>query len=129
MLERIFLQNLGKETGVHKVVSWKRQKLQSMVEKFPYKTRIQMNKDQDQFLKIRSDEAYNNLTEEMICKRFTILNIEVSSENPLQILKQLERTRKFKVWHDHSDFFNHSYVSCMISSLYDPVVILSNQEY
>ena len=63
--------------------------------------RIQMNKDQDQFLKIRSDEDYNNLTEEMICQRFTTLNMEIPSENPLQVLKQLERTRNLKVWHDH----------------------------
>ena len=91
--------------------------------------RIQMNKDQDQFLKIRSDEDYNNLTEEMICQRFTTLNMEVPSENPLQVLKQLERTRNLKVWHDHSDILNHSYVSFMISALYDPVVFLSNQEY
>ena len=88
-----------------------------------------MNKDQGQFLKIRSDEDKNNLTEGMICKRFTTLNLEVPSEKPLHVLKQLERTRNLKAWHGHSDNLNHSYVSFMISVLYEPVVFLSDQDY
>ena len=67
-----------------------------------------MNKDQDQFFKIGSGEDNNNLTERMICQRFTNINLEVPSENPLHILKQLERTRNLKVWHDHSDNLYHS---------------------
>jgi hypothetical protein len=33
-------------------------------------------------------------------------------------LKSLERTRNIKVWHDHSDVLNHTYVSFMVSYIY-----------
>ena len=42
---------------------------------------------------------------------------------------RLEHTRNLKVWHDHSDILNHSYISFMISALYDPAVFLTDDEY
>ena len=44
-------------------------------------------------------------------------------------LKSLERTRNIKVWHDHSDVLNHTYVSFMVSYIYDQTNVLTDEEY
>ena len=44
-------------------------------------------------------------------------------------LKSLERTRNIKVWHDHSDVLNHTYVSFMVSYIYDKANFLTDEEY
>jgi hypothetical protein len=44
-------------------------------------------------------------------------------------LKSLERTRIIKVWHDHSDVLNHTYVSFMVSYIYDKANFLTDEEY
>lgn len=42
---------------------------------------------------------------------------------------KVEHTRNLKVWHDHSAILNHSYVSFMISALYDTAVFLTDEEF
>ena len=44
-------------------------------------------------------------------------------------LKSLERTRNSKVWHDHSDVLNHTYVSFMVSDIYDKANFLTDEKY
>lgn len=44
-------------------------------------------------------------------------------------LKEVQRTRHVKIWHDHLDLLNRSYVSSMVSFLYDPAVIVPDGEY
>lgn len=44
-------------------------------------------------------------------------------------LKRLERMRHLKIWYDHSDILNHTYISFMASTLYNPNLYLTNQEY
>ena len=41
----------------------------------------------------------------------------------------LGQKRHLKVWHDHSDILNRTYVSIMISCIYDRACYLTNQEY
>lgn len=40
-----------------------------------------------------------------------------------------QHTRHLKLWHDHSDILNHSYVAFMVSTLYDHSVFLTNEEF
>lgn len=82
------------------------------------------------FYRWRKDD-YENLDEETILKRFSKLKIPVPSEpmSALDELMKLEHTRNLKVWHDHSDILNHSYVSFMISALYDTAVYLTDEEF
>ena len=47
----------------------------------------------------------------------------------LEQLKSLERSRMLKLWHDHSDVLNHTYISFMLSVIYDPALFLTNDEY
>jgi hypothetical protein len=44
-------------------------------------------------------------------------------------LKSLERTRNIKIWHEHSDVLNHTYVSFMVSYIYDKANFLTDEEY
>lgn len=44
-------------------------------------------------------------------------------------LKHLERIRMLKFWHDHSDVLNHTFVSFMLSIIYDKALYLTNEEY
>uniref|UniRef100_A0A8W8L0T5 Uncharacterized protein n=1 Tax=Magallana gigas TaxID=29159 RepID=A0A8W8L0T5_MAGGI len=92
--------------------------------------RRQMNVDQGLLFRWRKDD-YENLDEETILKRFSKLKIPVPSEpmSALDELMKLEHTRNLKVWHDHSDILNHSYVSFMISALYDTAVYLRDEEF
>ena len=39
------------------------------------------------------------------------------------------QVRYIKLWHDHSDILNHSYLSIMASTLYDSECFLTNAEY
>lgn len=47
----------------------------------------------------------------------------------IEDLKRLERTRHLKLWHDHSDILNHTYISFMVSTLYNSNLYITNQEY
>lgn len=44
-------------------------------------------------------------------------------------IQQKEKEWKLKMWHDHSDILNHSYVSFMTCFLYDPINFLTDEEY
>ena len=92
--------------------------------------RRQMNIDHGRFLRWKKED-YVDLAEETVRERLLKLNVDVPS-NPtagLDELMKLEHTRNLKVWHDHSDILNHSYISFMISALYDPAVFLTDDEY
>lgn len=38
-------------------------------------------------------------------------------------------TRHLKIWHDHSDILNHTYISIMVSTLYDTASFITDEEY
>ncbi|VDH92251.1 Hypothetical predicted protein, partial [Mytilus galloprovincialis] len=44
------------------------------------------------------------------------------------LLKTTERTFHVKMWHDHSDILNHTYISFMASLIYDSANFLTNEE-
>lgn len=50
-------------------------------------------------------------------------------ENARDILHQKEKEWKLKMWHDHLDILNHSYVSFMSCFLYDPINFLTDEEF
>lgn len=87
--------------------------------------RRQMNLNQGLLFRWRQD-GYESLEE-----KFSKLKITVPSEpmSALDELTKVEHTRNLKVGHDHSDILNHSYVSFMISALYDHAVFLSDEEF
>lgn len=44
-------------------------------------------------------------------------------------LKEMERTRHFAVWHDHSSVANQGYLMFLACVLYDPAIHLTDKEY
>lgn len=43
--------------------------------------------------------------------------------------RNTDTTRHLKIWHDHSDILNHSYITIISSTLYDTKSFLINDEY
>ena len=43
--------------------------------------------------------------------------------------RNTDTTRHLKIWHDHSDILNHSYITIISSTLYDTASFLINDEY
>ena len=56
-------------------------------------------------------------------------NCPDDEEEAREKLKSLQRTWKLKMWHDHSDILNHSYVMFMLSIMYNPANFLTDEEY
>ncbi|CAC5358954.1 unnamed protein product [Mytilus coruscus] len=52
-----------------------------------------------------------------------------SADQTRSLLKSTERTRKLKIWHDHSDILNHSYICFTVSFLYDEANFYTDQEF
>jgi hypothetical protein len=57
---------------------------------------------------------------------YTFVQKDDTEETLRNKLKSLERTRNIKVWHDHSDVLNHTYVSFMVSYIYDKANFLTD---
>jgi hypothetical protein len=95
------------------------------------KIRQQMNRDQADYFRHQNQGEYQNLTAQHVQQRLQEygLTMPKSLEEALENLKKTESTRHLKIWHDHSDILNHSYVSFMISPLYDPAIFLTNEEF
>lgn len=74
---------------------------------------------------------YEKMTQEQF-KHFCtkILEPELAEHhNGKDTIQQKEKEWKLKMWHDHSDIVNHSYVSFMTCFLYDPINFLTDEEY
>jgi hypothetical protein len=84
-------------------------------------------------LNIYSDDHYTSLSLDEIKTRFQRMGEKVQKDDTEETLrnklKSLERTRNIKVWHDHSDVLNHTYVSFMVSYIYDKANFLTDEEY
>ncbi|CAG2220767.1 unnamed protein product [Mytilus edulis] len=83
-------------------------------------------------LRYFSDQEYDSLTMDQLTSRY----IRIGQKPPagtlsdkIEHLKLTERTRKIKLWHDHSCILNHSYVCFTISWLYDPANYFTDIEY
>ncbi|VDI17768.1 Hypothetical predicted protein [Mytilus galloprovincialis] len=82
-------------------------------------------------LLVHTDEYYDTLTEDKIRQRLQLLGEEtsVSCQDMRFKLKNIERTFKLKMWHDHSDILNHSFVNFMTTIMYDAANFMTDNEY
>lgn len=74
---------------------------------------------------------YEKMTQEQF-KHFCTKILEpehAEHHNGKDAIQQKEKEWKLKMWHDHSDILNHSYVSFMTCFLYDPINFLTDEEY
>lgn len=88
----------------------------------------QMNEDQAELFR-GSDEVYDQMSRDTVVQNQEVLYMEVPDEltEASEKIKRAEWSRNLKLWHDHSDILNHSYVCVMVSSLYDQAVYLTNE--
>lgn len=82
-------------------------------------------------LRYCTDDEYALLSKDQIIARFERLNEPIPGNHgdALKQLIKLERTRKLKLWHDHSDILNHSYVCFVVSQMYDEANFYTDSEY
>ncbi|VDI25415.1 Hypothetical predicted protein [Mytilus galloprovincialis] len=82
-------------------------------------------------LRIFTDNQYNELTMDEVTARFERLGEPCPRTLDLSIerLKQMERTRHLKLWHDHSEILSHSYALFTVAWIYDPANFLTDDEY
>ena len=84
------------------------------------------------YMRHRSDSDYENLDRESVRTSLKVLNEYVegkSTESMKNRLKNIERTRHLKIWHDLSTIANHGHLVFMMSSLYEPAIDYTNAEY
>lgn len=90
----------------------------------------QINEDQTGLF-MGSDQVYDQMNRDTVVQNLEALHIEVPDDlaEAREKIKRAEWSRNLKLWHDHFDILNHSYVCFMVSSLYDQAVCLTNEEY
>ncbi|CAG2238823.1 unnamed protein product [Mytilus edulis] len=83
-------------------------------------------------LRIRTDQEYSDLDYQTTVQKLKKLGIKYNNNMSLpdltNLLKTTERTFHVKMWHDHSDILNHTYISFMASLIYDSANFLTNEE-
>ena len=88
--------------------------------------------DHEKYIRNTTDVDFMNMAFEEVEMKLKYLN-ELKEEEDFPIvkerLKQMERTRHLKVWHDLSTVANHSHLVFMVSCLYYPALFYTNQEY
>ncbi|CAG2211878.1 unnamed protein product [Mytilus edulis] len=80
-------------------------------------------------MRLYDDEHYDQLTANELKERYKRLGQLFTPNSNSNELKHLERIRMLKFWHDHSDVLNHTFVSFMLSIIYDKALYLTNEEY
>lgn len=82
------------------------------------------------FLKVKPDEFYHNMKEQDAITELTSLNENVNNDQqPHKQLQQVQRTRHWLIWHDHSDISNNGIMLFLLRELYDPGIHLTNKEF
>ena len=114
---------------------FQRRKLKQKDEKFPLKvSEKKLLKEQKDYMRLWEDSEYELLQCDHVVdtlkniNEFTEKDNVLSTEVLVQKLKQIERKRHM-TWHDCSTISSHSYFMIMVSTMYDPAVYLTNNEY
>ena len=93
-----------------------------------------MLQKQEKYMRVRTDSEFNNMSREQIITGLKNINeFEINDENRsleklLKKLMKYERTRSLSLWHDGSTLSNHGHLLMMVACLYDPAVLLTDDE-
>ena len=94
--------------------------------------REQKLKDHAKYMRDTSDEEFAKMTFQDVEQKLRQLN-EFKEEESLHAminrLKNMERTRYMKIWHDLSTVANHSHLVFLVSFLYDAATYYTDAEY
>lgn len=97
--------------------------------KIPLKTIVKNEIDRLEKAGVVRHTNYKDMTEEQMEQFCKLMSEPGDIENARDTLHQKEKEWKLKMWHDHSDILNHSYVSFMSCFLYDPINFLTDEEF
>ena len=89
-------------------------------------------KEHEKFMQHRSDDEYDRMGHDSLTMLLQAVNeykAGESTESMRKKLKDIERTRHLKIWHDLSTIANHGHLVFMVSCLYDPAIYYTNAEY
>ena len=80
---------------------------------------------------LHDDNYYQTLSDEQVKLRLTTLgeSINQSINTMRENLKKVERTFHLKMWHDHSNILNYTYINFMTTILYDNANFLTDDEF
>ena len=96
------------------------------------KLRKKLFKKYHKYMRLNNDAYFDNLTNEELFKRLSLIGEVDLNENVndlKQKLKNYERTRNLQVWHDASVIANHGHILFCVNILYDPAVFYTSDEY
>ena len=82
------------------------------------------------FLNLRPESYYEEMSINSATKRLEKLNEDPSlTEDPVRHLKEIERSRHWLMWHDHSGLGNRGTMLILVRELYDPAIHMTDQEF
>lgn len=96
--------------------------------KIPLKTIVKNEIDRLEKAGVVRHTNYKYMTEEQVEQFCKLMSEPWDIENARDTLHQKEKEWMLKMWHDHSDILNHSYVSFMSCFLYDPINFLTDEK-
>ena len=86
-------------------------------------------KKHEKFMYLYSDEHIDSMSLEVKLKLEGIGELSSAVNDHYGLLKQLQRSRKLVLWHDHSKILGSGYILMTIHTLYDPAVFMTIEEY
>lgn len=108
--------------------------LQIYGRKIPYlKKLFQMETERQEklgLLRLKTDSDYEEMSDAEVMENLAWIGIQPKTDDDIRnLLKYYQRTRSVKIWHDHSDLLNRSYISFMASFIYDKANYLTDEEF
>ena len=93
--------------------------------------RNEMMEQHNDYVRLFSDNEYNEMSEENIKKELKIINEFDNVKNltpieKLHTLKVYQRTRDIMLWHDTSTISDHSYLLMMVKCVYHPAIFAND---
>ena len=87
-------------------------------------------KRHEKYMRLQSDEEIDSMSSDGIketLKNLGELKQDITDHH--SVLKELQRSRKLVLWHDHSTILKAGYILMTIHTLYDPAVYMTTEEY
>ena len=97
--------------------------------KFPLKEiRQKLLKKQERYMRLKSDQEINEMTDEELAPQLSPMNMDCSSEDKKEMYKQYQCTRSLAMWHDHGTVLGLGVVMITIHIVYDREVFYTQAE-
>ena len=87
-------------------------------------------KRHEKYMRLQSDEEIDSMSSDGVketLKNLGELKQDITDHH--SVLKELQRSRKFVLWHDHSTILKAGYILMTIHTLYDPAVYMTTEKY